>query len=78
MKNYLFYDGSRILFVSDNLEKTLVEFEKIEKKKGYGYSITKYPIDVFCDDYRFGEIVKHQEFREDGIWEWNGDDWVKL
>lgn len=78
MKNYPFYEGSRILFVSDNLERTLEEYENIEKKQGYGYEIEKYPINVFCDDYSFGETVKHQEFREDGFYEWTGDDWVKL
>lgn len=78
LENYLFYDGSSILFISDNPKKTLVEFEKTEKKQGYGYTIKKYPLNVFCDDYRFGEKIKHQEFREDGLWEWNDDDWVKL
>lgn len=78
LKNYPFYEGSSILFVSDNLERTLAEYEKIIKKQGYGYTINKYPINVFCDDYGFGETVKHQEFREDGLYEWNGDDWVKL
>lgn len=78
LENYLFYDGSRILFVSENLERTITEYGKIVKKQGYGYVIKKYPINVFCDDYWFGETVKHQEFREDGLYEWTGDDWVKL
>lgn len=78
LKNYRFYDGSRILFVSDNLERTLAEYEKIEKKQWHGYLIKKYPLNVFCDDYRFGEIIKNQEFREDGLYEWNGNDWVKI
>lgn len=77
LEDYPFYEGSSVLFVSDNLERTLAEYEKIEKKQGYGYLITKYPLNVFCDDYRFGETVKHQEFREDGLYEWTGDDWVK-
>ena len=78
LKKYPFYEGSRTLFVSDNLEKTLAEYEKIEKKQGYGYTIEKYPLNMFSDDYHFGETVKHQEFRENGLCEWNGDDWGKL
>lgn len=78
LEKYPFYEGGRILFVSDNLERTLTEYEKIIKKQGYGYVITKYPLNVFCDDYRFGETIKHQEFREDVLYEWNGEDWTKL
>ena len=78
LEKYPFFEGSRILFVSDSFERTLAEFEKIEKEQGYGYIIKKYPINVFCEDYSFTYIVKQQEFREDGMWEWTGDDWVRI
>ena len=74
LKNYPFYEGGTTLFVSDNLERALAEYEKIEKKQGYGYIIKKYPLNVFCDNYWLGETVKHQEFCEDGVYEWTGDD----
>ena len=77
LEKYPFYEGSRIVFVSDNIERTLAEFEKI-KEPGYGYMIKKYPTDIFWDDYRFGEIVKHQELRADGLYDWNGDDWQMI
>lgn len=76
------YDEEWYLFDSTTISKQLVEeqaeYEKIEKKQGYGYTINKYPINVFCEAHWFGETVKHQEFREDGLYEWTGDDWVKL
>lgn len=78
LEKYPFYEGSSILLVSNNLEKTLAEYEKIEKKQGYGYMITKYLLNVFCDDYQFGEIIKHQEFRADGLYEWNGYDFIQV
>lgn len=78
-KEYPFYEASKIRFISDNLEKTIVEFDKIIKKEGYGYIIEKYPLNVFCDCWRCGETIKHIEFRENGIFSWDNEssNWVK-
>jgi len=43
---YRFYDDNYILMISQDYSKIKKQFDKIEKKKGYGYIIEEYDLDT--------------------------------